>query len=327
MIETKGLTKRFGDLVAVNEVDLTVGPGEVLGLLGPNGAGKTTTVRMLSSVLRPTSGTAHVAGYDVLASAQDVRRRVGVLTEAPGLYTRMTGREYLDFFGELRGLTRSYRATRILALAEQFEVADALDRRLSEYSKGMRQKIALVRTLLHDPDVLLLDEPTSAMDPASARLVRDALHHLRAAAGRAIVLCTHNLGEAEELSDRIAIIQQGRIVSEGTVAELKSRLLGPPMMELRYLVEAQDGVVPVVSRFGTVDAVGAGWVRFRAPDPAMTNPRLLRALADHGVSVVTLSEAPQSLERVYLRAVGEGADVGTVAGEGMSSVPWDGGAR
>lgn len=305
MIELAGLTKRFDALVAVEDLNLEVSSGEVLALLGPNGAGKTTTVRMLSSVLHPTSGWARVAGYNVVTQAQAVRRCVGVLTEAPGLYTRMTGREYLDFFGDLRGLPRSVRASRIGSLAGQFEVADALDRRLSEYSKGMRQKIALVRTLLHDPTVLLLDEPTSAMDPASARLVRDALHQLRTHASRAIIICTHNLSEAEELSDRIAIIRHGKIVVQGTPAELKARLLGPPLMELRYLAEARDGVRSVVARYGTVEASGAGWVRFRTPDAASTNPLLLRVLADQGISVVTLSEIPQSLELVYLRAVDE----------------------
>jgi ABC-2 type transport system ATP-binding protein len=308
MIEMGGLTKRFGELVAVDGVTLTVRPGEVLALLGPNGAGKTTTVRMLSSVLRPTSGWARVSGYDVATQGQDVRRCVGVLTEAPGLYTRMTGREYLDFFGDLRGLSKATRSARLAFLAEQFKVGDALDRRLSEYSKGMSQKIALVRTLLHDPTVLLLDEPTSAMDPASARLVRDALHHLRRDAGRAIIICTHNLPEAEELSDRIAIIRQGKIVAQGTPTELKSLLLGPPLMELRYLTDARDGARPLVARFGALETSGKGWIRFRTPDAAATNPQLLRALAERGVSVVTLSEVPQSLELVYLRAVDEEAD-------------------
>lgn len=303
MIEVSGLTKRFGQLVAVDGVTLTVHPGEVLALLGPNGAGKTTTVRLLSSVLRPTSGWARVAGYDVVTHGADVRRCVGVLTEAPGLYTRMTGREYLDFFGDLRGLPKTTRSARLASLAELFKVEDVLDRRLGEYSKGMSQKVALVRTLLHDPTVLLLDEPTSAMDPASARLVRDALHHLRRDADRAIMVCTHNLPEAEELSDRIAIIRQGKIVTQGTPAELKARLLGPPLLELRYLSDGRDGVQPLVARFGVVETSGKGWVRFRATDAAATNPQLLSALADHGVSVVTLSEVPQSLELVYLRAV------------------------
>lgn len=309
MIQLVGLTKRFGDLTAVDSVTLTVMPGEVLALLGPNGAGKTTTVRMLSSVLHPTGGQATVAGYDVVAHSRIVRQRVGVLTEAPGLYTRMSGGEYLDFFGQLRGLSKDDRTARVQTLAEEFRMSDALGRRLSDYSKGMRQKIALMRTLLHDPPVLLLDEPTSAMDPASARLVRDALHRLREEEARTIIVCTHNLPEAEELSDRIAIIRRGRIVAQGTATELKKRLLGPPMMELRYLVEPRDGVRDVLDRFVRVETVGEGWARFRAPDPAATNPQLIRALSERGIDVVTLSEVPQSLESVYLRAVEEGPRV------------------
>lgn len=307
MIEMMGLTKRFGDLTAVDRVDLTVADGEVLALLGPNGAGKTTTVRMLSSVLRPTAGSARVAGCDIVAEPAEVRSRVGVLTEAPGLYTRMSGREYLAFFGQLRSLERSHLAARIDTLAAQFRMADALDRRLSDYSKGMRQKIALMRTLLHDPAVLLLDEPTSAMDPASARLVRDALHRLRRQEGRTIMVCTHNLPEAEELSDRIAIIRQGRIVAQGTPAELKQQLLGPPLMEIRVVVTPQNGMREILDRYVTVAETGEGWARYRTADPATTNPALVRALADHGVGVVTLSEVPQRLESVYLRAVGEDA--------------------
>jgi ABC-2 type transport system ATP-binding protein len=316
MIEMVGLTKRFEGLTAVDDVTLSVRPGEVLALLGPNGAGKTTTVRMLSSILKPTRGRAQVAGYDVVTQGADVRRRVGVLTEAPGLYTRMTGQEYLDFFGQVRGLSRLEREGRIAELAEQFKLTDALPRRLGEYSKGMRQKIALVRTMMHNPPVLLLDEPTSAMDPESARLVRDAILKLRDDAQRSIMICTHNLPEAEELSDRIAIIRHGRILAQGTFDVLKASLLGPPVMELRYLSSNGsghgngngngNGAVSVVSRFADVDAYGDAWVRFQTPDPAATNPALLKSLAEAGVSVVTLSEVPRSLEKVYLRVVGDG---------------------
>lgn len=304
MIEMEGLSKQFGDLLAVDDVTLTVHPGEVLALLGPNGAGKTTTVRMLSSILKPTSGHARVAGYDVATQGSDVRRNIGVLTEAPGLYNRMTGYEYLDFFAQLRELSATERHKRIMFLANWFKVAAALDRRLGEYSKGMAQKIALVRTLLHDPVVLLLDEPTSAMDPASARLVRDTIVQMRNDQ-RSIIVCTHNLTEAEELADRIAIISQGRIIEHGTPAALKARLLGPPAMEVRLLEPPQNGVIPLIETFATVQATGDTWVRYTTPDPAATNPAVLQALATSGVGVVTLSEVAQSLESVYLRAVGE----------------------
>ncbi|MBN2392727.1 MAG: ABC transporter ATP-binding protein [Anaerolineae bacterium] len=322
MIEIKGLTKAFDTLVAVDDITLTVQPAEVLALLGPNGAGKTTTVRMLSAILKPTAGRARVAGYDVVTQANEVRRNVGMLTEAPGLYSRMTGREYLDFFGQLREIPTPQRRVRINDLAEWFKITHAadhryagshkpvLDRRLGEYSKGMAQKIALIRTLLHDPPVLLLDEPTSAMDPASARLVRDTIAQLRNDARRAIILCTHNLPEAEALADRIAIIRQGRIVEHDATPTLKARLLGPPLMELRLAKPSQNGVISliesVVARNGAqVQDVGNGWIRYSTPDPAVTNPAVLQALTAAGVAVMTLSEVAQSLEAVYLRAVEE----------------------
>jgi ABC-2 type transport system ATP-binding protein len=304
MIETKELTKLFDEFVAVKDVSLNVRPGEVLALLGPNGAGKTTTVRLLTSVLRPTSGTATVGGYDVVAQAEKVRASVGVLTEQHGLYLRMNGREYLDFFGRLYGLDVDTRSNRGMALAERFGMSDVLEQRLGEYSKGMRQKLALIRAMLHDPPVLLLDEPTSAMDPHSARLVRDAIRDLRGD-GRTIILCSHNLPEAEELSDRIAIIRRGEIIASGTTLELKARLLGPPLLELRVggslngLVRNLDGLVDVESQ-------GYDWVRYRVESPTLTNPLVIKKLASLGIDVVTLSEVPQSLEEVYLRVVSQG---------------------
>jgi ABC-2 type transport system ATP-binding protein len=304
MIELQGLTKRFDDLVAVNAISLQIKAGEVFALLGPNGAGKTTTVRMLASILRPTAGSATVAGYDVTTQGRHVRTNIGVLTEAPGLYTRMTGWEYLEFFGELRGLSGRQRERRIRSLAERFQFEEALPRRLSDYSKGMKQKIALVRTLLHDPPVLLFDEPTSAMDPASARLVRDAIRQMRSDGGRAIIICTHNLPEAEELADRIGIIRDGVIVAEGTASDLKVRLLGPPLMELTLRHTPENGLLPLMRQWVEIEAVGETWVRYRTSDPQITNPRLLEALTEARIPVVTLSEVPRSLESVYLRAVG-----------------------
>lgn len=304
MIETQGLTKHFGDFVAVEDVNICVRPGEVLALLGPNGAGKTTTVRMLTAILRPTAGTARVAGFDILTQAERVRASVGVLTEHHGLYTRMSGSEYLDFFGKVYGLEGGSCRQRARALAARFGLAEALDRRIGEYSKGMRQKLALVRAMLHDPPVLLLDEPTSAMDPQSARQVRDAIRDLRGD-GRAIVLCTHNLPEAEELADRIAIIRRGQIIAEGTPLELKARLLGPPLLEVR-LASSLNGVVEQLADLVTIEGYGRNWVRYRTAAPEMVNPQVVQRLAASGAAVVTLSEVPQSLEEVYLRVVSEG---------------------
>ena len=303
MIELFGLTKKFDDFTAVDGVTLAVAPGEILALLGPNGAGKTTTVRMLSAILRPTSGEARVAGYSVTGRSQEVRRRVGVLTENPGLYLRMRGSEYLGFFGRLMGLDADECERRAEGLLARFGMAEAWHQRMGTYSKGMRQKIALVRAMLHDPPVLLLDEPTSAMDPHSAKLVRDAVSSLRHHQ-RAIVICTHNLPEAESLADRIAIIRRGKIIALGTPTELKTRLLGAPLMELR-LTHSADGVVNLLTDLVKVEVQGGDRLRYFTPDPQAANPRVLQRLAAHGVGVVTLSEVPRSLEDVYLRVVEE----------------------
>ena len=303
MIEAENLTKKFGDFVAVDGLSLSAPAGQVVALLGPNGAGKTTTVRMLAGILAPTAGRATVSGLDVARSPRQVRQRVGVLTEVPGLYLRMQAMEYLDFFGQLYGLGASQCQARAAALLSRFGMAEAVDKRLSEYSKGMRQKLALIRAMLHDPQALLLDEPTSAMDPQSARLVRDAIAGLRDEQ-RAVVLCTHNLAEAEALADRIAIIRRGRIIAEGTAAALKSQLLGPPLMELR-LAASLDGLLPGLAQQVEVIERGDVWVRYRTENPLAENPRLLRWLAERDADVVTLSEVARSLEDVYLRVVAE----------------------
>ena len=308
MIELIELTKQFDGFTAVDRVTLSVAAGEILALLGPNGAGKTTTVRMLAAILGPTAGRAVVAGYDVTEYPRQVRRRVGLLTEHPGLYLRMKGGEYLNFFNRLMGLDADEGERRARGLLARFGMPEAWDHRMGTYSKGMRQKMALVRAMLHDPPVLLLDEPTSAMDPHSAKLVRDAVLGLRHHR-RAIVICTHNLPEAEALADRIAVIRRGSIVALGTPAELKSSLLGPPLMELRLahpIGDARrDGVVQLVSNLVEIEAQGENWLRYFTPTPRETNPLLLQALAAHDVGVVTLSVVPRSLEDVYLRVVEE----------------------
>ena len=303
MIEARGLTKRFGTFTAVDHLDLEVAEGEILALLGHNGAGKTTTVRMLTGLLLPTDGTARIAGYDTVTESVQVRQLIGLLTELPGLYNRMRALDYLDFFGQLHGMPPAERHARSLELLERFDLAGASDRRLGQYSKGMRQKIALIRTLLHDPQVIFLDEPTSAMDPLSAKLVRDSITTLRGL-HRTLVLCSHNLAEAEALADRIAIIKRGRILAQGTADELKRKLLGPPLYEVRvvgsiapYLGHLSDGG-PGADL--AIQAQGPDWVRYRTERPEMTNPALLARLARAAAPVLTLAEVPRSLEAVYL---------------------------
>ncbi|MCC6187894.1 MAG: ABC transporter ATP-binding protein [Anaerolineales bacterium] len=301
MIEAQGLSKRFDSFLAVDNVSLSVRSGEVMALLGPNGAGKTTTVRMLTSTLRPTSGWARVAGYDVVGQAAQVRRSVGVLTEHHGLYLRMRSEEYLDFFGQLYGLPPAECRARAEALLERFGMREAAGRRLGEYSKGMRQKLALIRAMLHDPPVLLLDEPTSAMDPLSARIVRDAIAALRSEQ-RAVILCTHNLAEAEQLADHIAVIRRGRLVAQGTPAGLKRQWLGPALVELRT-AQPLNGGAAALNDLIKLDSSGANWLRYFADQPEAINPRVLQRLAERQVPVVSLAEVPRSLEDVYLQVV------------------------
>ena len=298
MIETHNLTKQFGDLVAVDEVSIRIGAGEIMGLLGPNGAGKTTTIRMLASILQPTRGWVRVAGLDTTQDAAKVRHRVGLLTEHQGLYTRMKSQEYLAYFGQIYGLDPEHSAQRATELLDRFGLSDAFNLRLGQYSKGMRQKLALVRALLHDPDVLLLDEPTSAMDPESARMVRESILSLRSG-NRAILVCTHNLHEAETLADRIAIIRGGRIVAQGTASQLMQDYLGSPIMELKVAGEL-NGAVDLLPEDVHIRERGPDWVRFQAPDPERVNPVIIERIAAAGVRVVTLSEVKRSLEEAYL---------------------------
>jgi ABC-2 type transport system ATP-binding protein len=301
MIRTEALSKQFDDFCAVKGIGLHVWAGEILALLGPNGAGKTTTVRMLASILKPTSGRAWIDGHDTVEEPITVRRIVGVLTEMPGLYGRMKAREYLRFFGQLQGLDDKTCDHRSEQLMEQFGMGDVWSLRLGEYSKGMRQKLALIRTMLHDPAVLLLDEPTSAMDPHSAKIVRDSILSLRRK-DRAIVICTHTLVEAEMLADRIAIIRRGEIVIEGTARQLKRDLLGAPRLELRLAGEV-DGTVELIGDLVTVEDMGENWIRYRTDELDKVNPVILARLAQAGHKVVTLSEVPRSLEEVYLHVV------------------------
>ncbi len=301
MIQTENLSKEFNDFTAVDDVHLDVESGQILALLGQNGAGKTTTIRMLTGLLRPTRGWARVAGYDVVKEPNQVRASVGVLTEQHGLYMRMTAVEYLDFFGKVYRLGAAARKKRTDHLLEYFGLAEAAHQRVGEYSKGMKQKLALARTLIHEPPVLLLDEPTSAMDPESARLVRDEIANLRSAQ-RAVVICTHNLAEAEALADQIAIIYRGKILIKGTLGELKERVLGPAEYEVLYSRPYDSGKLklpPTVEVVSTEEKK----LRFHSENPTETNPLLMKELSMQEAPLLALQKVPRTLEQVYLKAM------------------------
>jgi len=310
MIETYDLSKKFDDFQAVDGVTLTVKPGQILALLGQNGAGKTTTVRMLTALLRPSRGHATVNGYDVVKQAPSVRASVGVLTEQHGLYFRMTGQEYLDFFGQVYRLDADVCQKRSKHLMEYFGLSQAANQRIGEYSKGMKQKLALARALIHEPPVLLLDEPTSAMDPESARLVRDEISNLKSSQ-RTIVICTHNLVEAEALADEIAIIYRGRILRKGSLHELQSQVLGPVEYEVRFS-ESWNGRELSLPDDVELSEKNENRLRFRVKMPQSTNPILMHELMSKGAKVVTFEEVPQTLEQVYLKVM-EDAQIGSSA--------------
>jgi len=301
MIECEDLTKHFDSFKAVEGINLSVPPGKVLALLGQNGAGKTTTVRMLTSILTPTRGWARISGYDVVEKPAQVRASVGVLTEMHGLYTRMTALEYLQFFGEVYGLDTARRQKRIDDLLNYFGLAVAAKRRTGEYSKGMRQKLALARALIHEPPVLLLDEPTSAMDPESAQLVRDEIARLKSSQ-RSIIICTHNLVEAEMLADSIAIIYHGRILLQGTLEELRRQLLGAPEYEVRLSGKWTPNGLESINGLRVTQIHDNGF-RYETENPELTNPLLVKDLIEQNAPVVTVQQVAHSLEQVYLKAM------------------------
>ncbi len=258
---------------------------------------------MLASVLRPTSGTASILGYDVVKDAERIRGLVGVLTEHHGLYGRMLPVEYLNFFGQLYNQDPKVTYHRIDNLMEQFGLANAKNKKLSEFSKGMRQKLALIRTIIHDPPAVLLDEPTSALDPDSARIVREAIYQLKSSS-RMILLCTHNLAEAEAIADKIVIIKQGRVIMQGTPADLKTQVLGNPEYEI-HLAEAVPPFNYDYPQGVVLTERGPDWIRYKIDHPQTTNPTLLRNLINEKLPIVSFQEVPRSLEQVYLEAVVE----------------------
>lgn len=243
-VEVERLEKRFGDRVVVRDLTFMVRPGEIYGLLGPNGAGKTTTLRILAALLAPTSGTARIDGLDVGTARREVQRRLGVLTGATGLYARLTGREVLAYFGGFYGLEPRAIEERTARLAGALDLKAILDRRCEALSTGQKQRVAIARALLHDPPVLILDEPTAGLDVLASRFLRD---HVRAERdrGKAVIFSTHYLAEAELLCDRVGLLHRGQLLAEGTPAELRQRAGHADSLEEAFLrLVAGRGVLP-----------------------------------------------------------------------------------
>ncbi|WXG39863.1 MAG: ABC transporter ATP-binding protein [Candidatus Freyarchaeum deiterrae] len=219
-IEATDLSKKFGEIVAVNKLNLKVENGETFGILGPNGAGKTTTVRMLNCILRPTEGTAKVGGFDILKESDKVKRITGLLPETPGVYEKLTAKEFLEFMGDLYDVPHKKLYNSIDEILQLFELKNRENDLLEGFSKGMKQKVLLASTLITDPQIIFLDEPISGLDPASARMVKDMIKDLVSEAKKTFFICTHMLSFAEEMCERIAIIDQGSMKIEGSLEEI-----------------------------------------------------------------------------------------------------------
>ena len=306
MIEARGLSRSFDGRPAVSDLSFLVPPGALCALLGPNGAGKTTTIRMLLGLLPPTSGSAVVSGVSLPgtdAEGASLRARVGLLTESPGFYDRMTGWENLILFGSLYGLQRSVLQTRARSWLERLELWEARDRPFGTWSKGMKQRLALIRAVLHEPTVIFLDEPTAGLDPAGAREVRDLITDLKRE-GRTILLSTHNLAEAEALADLIGIIRQ-RLLEFGSPASL---VAAPPRIEIRLGGPAAPFIDVLRSLTGVVAAAADGArLDVTVTDPARDTPNVIKQLVSGGAAVLAVRPLAPTLEEVYLRAVREPA--------------------
>jgi len=297
-IETSHLTRTFGGRVAVDDLNLVVPSGQVFGFLGPNGAGKTTTARMLCALIAPTRGTAMVAGLQLGKDNRAIRRSVGILTETPGMYDRLSAWQNLVFFGQLYGLDRQEVTRQVERYLRRLDLWERRDEKVATFSRGMRQKLAIARALLHEPRVIFLDEPTVGLDPESARVVRDFVKELRAS-GRTVFLTTHNLPEAELLCDLIGVFRT-RLLRVDSPANLQAAVFGRGT-RVRVAGEA-SGWTALIRALPFVHGVTAeaGTLSVALDDPDVQNPPLVSALVQAGAQIRAVEPIAHSLEEVYL---------------------------
>jgi len=306
ILRAEGLTKRFGDLVAVDGLDLDVREGEVFGFLGPNGAGKTTTLRLLCALIAPTAGTAEIAGLRLGRDDEGIRSLVGILTEQPGLYERQSAEDNLRFFAALYGLPQAVAAERTERYLRLMGLWERRNDAVATFSRGMKQKVAIARAAMHEPRIVFLDEPTTGLDPDAAKTVRAFIEGIRGE-GRTVFLCTHNLDEADRLCDRIAFFRR-RVLRLDTPAALRAELYGrATVFEIGGRAHADD-----LTRVRAVAGVRSaesenGSIVVSSDDPLRTNPLVIRALLDGGAELTYVTDRRVPLEDVYLRIV-EGVD-------------------
>jgi ABC-2 type transport system ATP-binding protein len=302
-IEARGLERSFsGDVRAVDGVDLEVAEGEIYAFLGPNGAGKTTTVRILTTLLRPTAGSARVAGFDVVSEAADVRRAIGVALQEAALDPLMTGRELIRLQATLHGLPRNEGQRRAEELLERVDLVGAADRQVGTYSGGMRRRVDLASALVHEPRVLFLDEPTTGLDPVSRKAIWEEVAKLNAE-GTTVFLTTQYLEEADQLANRVGIIDFGRIVAEDTPGRLKAQI-GLPHLEIKLSDGAVARAQEVVARFGRPLPSKDGVVLVELERGAAGIAPVVRALDEAGLTVEALDLVEPSLDDVFLAKTG-----------------------
>ena len=297
VLTASNLCRRFGDRIALEDVSFTLERGEIFALLGPNGAGKTTTLRILAGLIAPSSGTVAIDGQPMgPESAPQLRSRIGFLTEAPGLWDRLTVRDNLLVYARMYGLPSPRRA--VDAALARFEIGDRGDDRAAQLSKGLKQRVALARSLLHDPRIAMLDEPTSGLDPASAREVRDLILDLRAQ-GRTVLLCTHNLDEVERVADRVAVLSR-RLIAIGTPGSLRQKLFAPRVRIV--LTQAAESFAVTLRTAGASDIRVDGVVMsVGVANTPLTIPEVVRRLVEAGAGVESVMPEEPPLEDVYLK--------------------------
>ena len=301
-IETNHLTRAFGSLVAVDDLTLAIPEGTVFGFLGPNGAGKTTTVRLLSALIAPTRGSAAVAGHRLGEHNEAIRQAVGILTETPGLYDRLSAWQNLLFFAQMYDLTAERAASQVERYLRLLDLWERRDDKVGGFSKGMRQKLAIARALLHEPEIIFLDEPTAGLDPQAARVVLDFIKALRAE-GRTIFLTTHNLPEADELCDLIGVFRT-RLLRLGTPAQLRMQVVGDAahwLETVRTLSFVQDATA------------SQSTLSVSLAHPDEQNPALVRALVEAGAPIRAVESTSHSLEEVYLELLESERNAAAVA--------------
>jgi ABC-2 type transport system ATP-binding protein len=303
MIKLQGLTRKFDGLTAVDDLTFEVKEGEVFGLLGPNGAGKTTTVRMLCCLIKPTVGKAFVGDYEIGGDALKIREMVGLLPEVPGLYGELSAYRNLEFYAKLYGTSKQKREENIEQFLKALDLWERRNEPVETFSKGMQQKIAIVRAMVHEPKVLFMDEPTAALAPESAKIVRDFILELKQER-RTIFLCTHNLYEAERICDRVAILNT-KLVAIGSPAELK-RKFGPDRTEVQ-LERVNQKIVNAVRRLKQVKGVkmAKNKLLVQTDDPEVANPAIVGTIVKQGGKIQYVTRTAHALEEAYLKLVRE----------------------